>query len=111
MGSDERWVGVDDVAAHLGVGRDSSENLTYPSGQRNNLHNSDQWLVNLRLAKELDFGRGVHGQLTLDVFNALDDDTYKTYNPDLQVGFQVDGIPGARREFGRRWQVGGRLSF
>jgi len=23
MGLDERWVGVDDVAAHLGVGRDS----------------------------------------------------------------------------------------
>ena len=23
MGPDERWVGVDDVAAHLGVGRDS----------------------------------------------------------------------------------------
>lgn len=23
MGSDERWVGVDDVAAHLGVGKDS----------------------------------------------------------------------------------------
>lgn len=23
MGSDERWVGVDDVATHLGVGKDS----------------------------------------------------------------------------------------
>ena len=23
MGPDERWVGVDDVAAHLGVGKDS----------------------------------------------------------------------------------------
>ena len=50
-------------------------------------------------------------QLAVEVFNVLNDGTYKVYNPDLETGFQINGVDDAQFEFGRRWQLGMRMQF
>jgi hypothetical protein len=83
----------------------------YPSQQRNDQRNDSQWLFNMKLTKELNLGRGMNMQVSAEVFNLLNDGTYKIYNNDIETGFQVNGVNTAFNEFGRQWQLGMRLSF
>ena len=83
----------------------------YVTGVRNDVRNDSFWNVDLRATKELRLGRSVNLQVSVEVFNLLDDSTYSVYNRFLERGVQVNGINEATRRFGRRWQLGMRLSF
>ena len=83
----------------------------YPTGARNDQRNKAYWNVDLKATKELRLGRAVNLQLSAEVFNALDDDTYIIYNPFFEAGQNINGINEATRRFGRRWQVGVKLAF
>jgi hypothetical protein len=54
--------------------------------------------------KEMNLPHGMNLQLRADVFNLLNDDP-------LRVLVNVDGQNFAVRDFGRQFQLGGRLSF
>ncbi len=92
-------------------GEGARRRLTYPTGVRNDQRNPSSWLVNLKATKELKLGKGMNLQLSAEVFNVLDDDTYSVYNADFRRGQQFNGINEATRNFGRRWQMGMKLSF
>ena len=83
----------------------------YPTGGRNDERNKSYWNVDLKLTKELRFGRKLDLQLSVEVFNALDDDTYIIYNPFFETGQNLNGVNEATRRFGRRWQLGARAAF
>jgi hypothetical protein len=84
---------------------------SYPTGQRNDQRNASYWNVDLKATKELRVGRGLDLQISFEVFNLLNDDTYLIYNPFFEAGQNVNGINEAQRRFGRRWQVGMRAAF
>jgi outer membrane receptor protein involved in Fe transport len=83
----------------------------YPTGQRNDQRNKSYWNVDLKATKELRLGSSADLQLSAELFNAMNDDTYIIYNPFFETGQVVNGLNEATRRFGRRWQVGARLSF
>jgi outer membrane receptor protein involved in Fe transport len=78
--------------------------LRYPTGQRNDQRNPPFWTLDLRAAREIRLSRRAEMQLTAEVFNLFDDDT-------LRLESLVDGVTTGERRFGRRWQLGMRLSF
>jgi hypothetical protein len=84
---------------------------TYPTGVRNDQRNKSYWNVDFKATKELHFGRKLNLQLSAEVFNALDDDTYLIYNPFFESGQRLNGLNEAQRRFGRRWQLGVRAAF
>ena len=84
---------------------------TYPTGQRNDQRNDSYWNVDAKVTKELRLARGMNLQLSVEVFNVLDDDTYVIYNPFFETGQQLNGQNEAIRRFGRRWQLGSKLTF
>ena len=84
---------------------------TYPTGVRNDQRNDSWWNVDLKATKELRFGRRYDLQLSAEVFNVLNDDTYQIYNPFLEQGQRINGVNEAARRFGRRFQVGAQLAF
>jgi hypothetical protein len=83
----------------------------YLTGVRNDQRNRSYWNIDLKATKEVALGRRVVLQVSAEVFNVLDDDTYVIYNRDLERGLQLNGINEAYRRFGRKWQVGMRLAF
>lgn len=83
----------------------------YSTGVRNDQRNKSYWNVDVKATKELQFGRKLNLQLSAEVFNALDDDTYLIYNPFFESGQRLNGINEAQRRFGRRWQLGVRAAF
>jgi hypothetical protein len=83
----------------------------YPTGVRNDQRNKSYWNVDVKATKELHFGRRLNVQLSAEVFNALDDDTYLIYNPFFESGQRLNGLNEAQRRFGRRWQLGARVAF
>jgi outer membrane receptor protein involved in Fe transport len=83
----------------------------YPTGERNDQRNASYWNVDIKATKELTVGRRFNLQLSAEVFNALDDDTYLIYNPFFEAGQQVNGVNEAVRRFGRRWQLGVKAAF
>jgi hypothetical protein len=83
----------------------------YPTGVRNDQRNDSYWNVDVKATKEFHFGRRLNLQLSAEVFNVLDDDTYLIYNPFLESGQQINGTNEAQRRFGRRWQLGARAAF
>lgn len=91
--------------------RPARNRLEYPTGVRNSGRNDSQWLFDLKLTKELNLARALNLQFSAEVFNVLDDATYEIYNPDLETGYRINGVNNARREFGRRWQLGARIAF
>jgi hypothetical protein len=95
----------------LGSYNPARNRLQYPTGVRNSERNDSQWLLDLKLTKEMNLGRGLNLQLAAEIFNVLDDGTYQVYNPNFETGFQINGNNDARFEFGRRWQLGMRLAF
>ena len=56
-------------------------------------------------------GSGAIDPDSIELFNALNDDTYLIYNPFFEAGQQVNGVNEAVRRFGRRWQLGVRMTF
>jgi hypothetical protein len=84
---------------------------SYPTGQRNDQRNVPYWNVDLKATRELTLKKSMMLQLSSEVFNVLDDSTYMVYNPFYEAGFQINGVNEALRRFGRRWQVGAKLTF
>ena len=98
------------VTAAFG-GEQSRVRQQYVTGERNDQRNSAYWNVDLKATKELALGKGLNFQVSAEVFNLLDDDTYRVFNPFLERGVQVNGLNEAVRFFGRTWQLGMRMSF
>jgi hypothetical protein len=84
---------------------------SYPTGVRNDQRNTSYWNVDLKATKEILLGRRMNLQISAEVFNALNDDTYMIYNPFFENGVRINGVNEAVRRFGRRWQLGARLAF
>jgi hypothetical protein len=84
---------------------------TYVTGERNDQRNASFWNVDLKATKELRLGRQLNLQVSAEIFNLLDDNTYQIYNPFQQRGVQLNGSNEAQRRFGREWQVGMKLAF
>ena len=78
---------------------------------RNDRRNRSFWNVDVKATREISIGKRFDLQLSAEVFNLLNDDTYQIYNPFTESGQQLNGYNEAQRRFGRRWQVGMRLSF
>jgi len=58
----------------------------------------------MRAVKEFRFSKDANLQLTAEVFNMLNDNT-------LRIEERVNSVSTGVRRFGRRWQLGVRLSF
>jgi len=78
--------------------------LLYPTEHRNDQRNAAFWTWNARLAKDFIAHGSVNVELTLEVFNLLNDDS-------LRIIDRTDGVDNAVRRFGRRWQIGTRIAF
>ena len=61
--------------------------------------------------KEYNLKRGQNLQLSVEVFNLLNDRYYQIYNPQLGYGRQTDQTNDAWFTPGRQYQLGMRLSF
>jgi hypothetical protein len=83
--------------------------ISYPTHQRNDQRNRAYWNVDAKIVKEMSLPKGMNLQLTGEIFNLLNMDTYAVYNG--QAGFQVNGTNQAGRRFGRQYQIGARLAF
>jgi hypothetical protein len=83
----------------------------YLTGSRNDQRNASYWNVDVKVTREFRLATDMQLQLSAEIFNLLDDDTYQVYNPYFGRGVQVNGRNEAFRRFGRRWQVGMRLTF
>ena len=93
-------------------GRRPATGFQYPTGvSATSERNDSQWLFDLKFTKEFNLGRGLNMQVSAEIFNVFNDGTYFVYNDDAEAGFQINGVDGARLEFGRQWQLGMRLSF
>lgn len=89
------------------VGISSAEaraRLRYVTGQRNDQRNESWWNIDLQMTKEFNLQGGVNMQLSVDVFNILNDDP-------LRIFAQDNGFNAYVREFGREWQLGLRVAF
>jgi hypothetical protein len=82
----------------------------YPTGVRNDQRNTSYWNVDVKATKELRF-RKLDVQLSAEMFNALNDDTYIIYNPFFETGQRLNGVNEAQRRFGRRWQLGVKFAY
>ncbi len=78
--------------------------LRYDTGQRNSERNESWWNVDLHVAKEFRLKGQSALQLTLDVFNLLNDNA-------LRVVEVASGTNSAVRRFGRQFQIGVRVAF
>lgn len=83
----------------------------YTTGVRNDQRNASYWNVDLKATKEMNLGRGMNLQVSAEIFNLLNDDTYTVYNTGSKIGQQVNGQNEAYRRFGRSWQLGMKLAF
>jgi len=102
---------VSPVFQGLGAAGAGRARTTYPSGVRNSERNVSWWTFNVRVAKEFRPGRGVNGQVSVEVFNLFNDGTYQVFSPLTESGQQTNGNNDAIRRFGREWQLGLRLAF
>jgi len=85
--------------------------VQYPTGQRNDQRNISTWTIDLKATREFTVGARMNMQLALEIFNVLNEGTYKVYNIFREEGRQINGINEAYREFGRRFQLSARVSF
>ncbi|ANM30207.1 hypothetical protein ABI59_12415 [Acidobacteria bacterium Mor1] len=86
------------------------ERLIFPTGQRNDQRNRSFWDFTIKATKAV-VVKGVTAELSLEVFNLLNDDTYRIYNEFLEIGTQINGVNDATRRFGRQYQLGVRVAF
>jgi hypothetical protein len=84
---------------------------SFPTGVRNDQRNASFWNFDLRATKEFSMGRGVNMQLSAEVYNLFNDGTYTIYNRFTKSGQQINGINEAFNRFGRRWQLGLKLTW
>ena len=61
--------------------------------------------------KELRFGSRLNLQLSVEVFNVFDEETYRIYNRFYEAGQRVNGSNEAEVLQGRRWQLSAKLAF
>jgi hypothetical protein len=95
----------DAMPHYLGdVGLEPRVRVLYETSQRNSERNESWWNIDLRLAKEFRIQDQVEMQVSLDVFNLLNDNS-------LRVLESVNGTASAVRRFGRQFQLGLRLAF
>ncbi|MDH3786266.1 MAG: TonB-dependent receptor, partial [Acidobacteriota bacterium] len=78
--------------------------LRYTRNQRNDERNPGFWTVDMRLSKEFSPSAGTLLQVTVEVFNLLNDDT-------LRLEDRVRNTNAGSQRFGRQWQLGLRYSF
>ncbi|HJQ97249.1 MAG TPA: hypothetical protein VJ826_02990, partial [Candidatus Polarisedimenticolaceae bacterium] len=83
----------------------------YPTHQRNDQRNRSYWNVDAKLVKEMNLPKGMNLQLTAEIFNLLNMDTYAVYNFQTDSGQIVNGQAISGRRFGRQYQLGVRLAF
>ena len=83
----------------------------YPTHLRNDQRNRSFWNVDAKVVKELSLPKGMNLQLTGEIFNLMNSDTYTVYNPAANLGRQVNGQDESFRRFGRTYQLGMRLAF
>jgi len=95
----------------LGAGTPARPRQEYLDGVRNAQRNEPFWNVDVKLAREFRLSRAATLQVSAEVFNLLDDQTYTIYNPGLGVGRRLNGANEAYLREGRQWQVGLRLAF
>jgi len=78
--------------------------VRYPTGQRNDQRNPAFWNVDLQIAKEFALSQRSVLRLSGEVFNVLNDDT-------LTVNSVTSNLIDGTRRFGRRFQLGARVTF
>jgi hypothetical protein len=83
----------------------------YLTGERNDQRNAAYWNVDAKFTKEMNMGRGLNMQFSVEVFNLLNDGTLRIYDPVSQTGQQINGRNNGFYRFGRRWQLGFKLAF
>lgn len=85
--------------------------IRYVTGERNDQRNPSYWNVDVKFTKELRVGQRANMQLSAEVFNLLNDDTLQVYNLASASGQQIDGVNDSFRRFGRRFQLGAKVTF
>ncbi len=83
----------------------------YSTHRRNDQRNRPSLTLNAKLDKEYNLSGGQNLQISLEVFNLLNDRNYVIYNPQLGYGRQTNGQNDATITPGREYQVGLRLAF
>ncbi len=96
--------GVPPAYQGFGVPDQPRPRLLYPTGQRNDQRNEPYWLVDMRIAKELNLRGGMNLQMSAEIFNLFNQDH-------LRVLQQRNDITDQLRNFGRRYQLGMKFSF
>ena len=84
---------------------------TFPTGVRNSERNRSWWNVDAKFTKEMNLAKGMNLQISAEVFNLLDERVYQVYNPGAEGGQQINGQNEAVVTLGRRFQIGGKLTF
>jgi hypothetical protein len=85
--------------------------ILYPTRVRNDQRNPSYWDFNVKATREFTIRGGLNLQLSAEIYNLLNEGTYIVWNPFQETGFQLNGNNDAYRRFGRRFQMGLRLSF
>jgi hypothetical protein len=96
---------------NLGAGVPARPRQRYATGARNDQRNDSYWNLDVRLAREFKISRDAQIQLTVEVFNVFNDQTYTIYNPALGLGRQLNGGNEAFLRQGRSWQLGFKVAF
>ena len=65
--------------------------ISYTTGVRNDHRNKSYWNVDVKLTKEMNLPHGMNLQVSMEIYNLLNDGTYQIYNPGLEAGQQVNG--------------------
>jgi outer membrane receptor protein involved in Fe transport len=78
--------------------------LVYPTRQRNDMRNRSYWNVDVNAAKEFNLKGGLNLQLRAEIFNLFNSDY-------LYIQNNIDGNNDSFRDFGRTFQISGRLAF
>jgi len=100
------WLTGTGLASATGRTRQS-----FPSGERNDERNPAYWNMDLRATKEFRMTHAVNMQLSAEIYNLFNDGTYMIYNSFTKSGQQINGANEATRRFGRRWQLGLKLTW
>ena len=85
--------------------------LMYPTGRRNDQRNRGFWNMDLKVDKEMNVGKGMNLQLSMDVFNLFNERTYLVYNQFTELGDQLNGYNDGYNRVGRTYQLSAKLSF
>jgi len=89
----------------------TSQRILYETHRRNDQRSPSAWNFDAKLVKEINLPKGMNLQLTGEIFNLLNQDTYSVYNNFTKSGQQINGNNDATRRFGRQYQIGMRLAF